>query len=160
MITATIPLNSTFEHTIRFYNPLDYALDIDEIYTSDESLIIELLSKKNLKNKISKNFEHHEQWHVKPYEMKSVIQIKYAAQHLTHFYGLVCIKTNRTGLIILPVKIHVSDRAGLYSNIPSLEFTTNSFVHPSMKPITVPIHAFNYGLEPVMIFVSVVEFKQ
>jgi hypothetical protein len=151
-------LNSTFEYTIQFYNPYNYSLDINEIYTSDENLIIELLSNKNIKNKITKNFEHHEQWHVKPYEIKPVIKLNYFAYKLNQLQGFVCIKTNFTDLIILPVEINVLDRPGLYSNVDLLEFTTHRFIRSVVQSIIVPIYVFNNGLDPVMITVSLYFF--
>ena len=41
MIGAIVPFNGTFEYILHFYNPYNYSLDINEIYTSDENLIIE-----------------------------------------------------------------------------------------------------------------------
>ena len=154
LISATIPLNATFEYTIDFYNPYNYSIDINEIYTSDENLNIDLLSKRNIRNKITKNLEFYEQWHLKPYEVKSVIKIKYWAFELNHFHGFVCIQTNATDFILLPVKINVSNHPRIYSNVDLLEFSANSYIHSTMKPITRPIYIFNNDLDPLLISVS------
>ncbi len=143
-----IPLNSTFEYTIQFYNPYNYPLNINEIYTSDENLIIELLSN----NK--KIFEYHEQWYLKPYEMKSIIKINYFAYKLNRLNAFICIKTNSSENIILPVEINVLNRSGLYSNVDLLEFTTERFIRSINKSIKIPVYAFNHGRNPVMITVS------
>ncbi|CAF1157024.1 unnamed protein product [Adineta ricciae] len=151
LISATVPLNSTFEYTIDFYNPYNYSIDINEIYTSDENLNIDLLSKRNIKNKITKNLEFYEQWHLKPYEVKSVIKIKYWAFELNHFRGFVCIQTNATDFILLPVKINVLNHPGIYSNVDLLEFSPNNYIHSTMKPITRPIYIFNNDMDPLLI---------
>jgi hypothetical protein len=151
LLNIEIPLNSTFEYTIQFYNPHNYPLNINEIYTSDENLIIELLSNKN---HVKKLFEYHEHWYLKPYETKSIIKINYFAYKLNQLYGFICIKTNFSEKIILPVEINVSNRYGLYSNVDLLEFTTERFIRPINKSIKIPVYVFNNGVNPVMITVS------
>lgn len=39
---ARIALNTTFAHTIRLRNPLDRALEVVEVYTSDDDLHVDL----------------------------------------------------------------------------------------------------------------------
>ncbi|CAF0885194.1 unnamed protein product [Adineta steineri] len=151
LINIEIPLNSTYEYTIQFHNPYNYSLDINEIYTSDENLRIDLLLNKNIKNKITKVFEHHEQWHLKAYEMKSIIKINYFAYKLHRLHGFICIKTNFTELIILPIEINVLNYPGLYSNVDVLEFSTDKFVRSIAAPISIPLYVFNNNLDPVML---------
>ena len=154
LVGITTPLNSVFEYTIHFHNPSNYLLDINEIYTSDENLVIDRLSNKNMKNRITNILEHDEQWRIKPYETKSIIKINCFAYKLNHLRGFVRIKTNSTDLIIIPVEINVSNRFGLYSNVDLIEFTNERFIRSSVRSITVPIYVFNYGLDPVTITVS------
>jgi hypothetical protein len=154
LIGATIPLNSTFEYTINFYNPYNYSIDINEIYTSDENLIIELLSYKNQKYKITKIFEHKEQWHLEPYRIKPIVKINYLAHKLDRLHGFYCIKTNSNDTIIVPVEINVSDRENLYSNVDLIEFSAHGLIHSTARPITVPVYVINNGLNPVIITVS------
>ncbi|CAF1175327.1 unnamed protein product [Rotaria sp. Silwood1] len=151
LINANIPLNSTYEYTIQFYNPYNYSLDINEIYTSDENLIIEFLTKRNMKNRITKTFEYYEQWRLKPYEIKSIIKINYFAYKLNKLHAYICIKTNFSDIIIIPVEINVLNRSGLYSNVDLLEFTNHRFILSSNKPITIPVYVFNNGLNPMII---------
>lgn len=147
-------MNSTYEYIIEFYNPHSYALEINEIYTSDENLIIEFLSTKNIKNRIAKQFEYHEQWYLKPYEIKAIIKINYFAYKLNKQYGYVCIKTNFSDIIIIPVEINVSNKPGLYSNVDLLEFIAAKYLHSFAKSITIPVYAFNNGLNTMLITVS------
>ena len=155
LVNIEIPLNSTYEYTIQFYNPYNYPLNINEIYTSDENLIIELLSTKSHMKKI---LQYHEQWYLKPYETKLIIKINYFAYKLNRLHGFICIKTNFSENIILPVEINVSNRSGLYSNVDLLEFSKERFLRPINKAIKVPVYAFNHGLDPVMITVSHIPF--
>lgn len=154
MVNILIPLNSTFEYTILFHNPHKYPLDINEIYTSDENLIIELLSNKNLKNKITKNIEYDERWRIKPYEYKPIIKINYFAYKVDKLNGYICIKTNFSDTIIIPVEMNVSNRFGLYTNVDLLEFSTHRLIRSSAQSITIPLYVFNYGLNPIMITVN------
>jgi len=154
LINIEIPINSTFEYTIQFSNPYNYSLNINEIYTSDENLIIELLSNKNLKNRLTKIFSYHEQWYLKPYETKSIVKINYFAYKLNKLQAFICMKTNFSEKIILPVEINVLNRSGLYSNVDLLEFSTERYISSVMKPIKIPVYVFNYGSDPVMITVS------
>ncbi|CAF3551098.1 unnamed protein product [Rotaria sordida] len=151
LIGATIPLNSTFEYTINFFNPYNYSIDINEIFTSDENLIIELLSYKNRKTKIIKTFEHHEQWHIEPYQRKSIIKINYLAYKLDRLHGFYCIKTNSNDTIIVPVEINVSNHLKLYSNVDQLEFSPDGLIRSTAKPVTIPVYVINNGLIPVTI---------
>ncbi len=134
-------------------------MTINEIYTSDENLIIELLSHKNFKNRLTKIFSYHEQWYLKPYETKSIIKINYFAYKLNQLNGFICLKTNFSEKIILPVEINVLNRSGLYSNVDLLEFATERFIRSVIKSIKIPVYVFNYGLDPVMITVSDVHIK-
>ena len=151
MLNIEIPLNSTYEYTIQFYNPYNHPLNINEIYTSDENLIIELLTTKSQTKKI---IQYQEQWYLKPYETKSIIKINYFAYKLNRLHGFICIKTNRSENIILPVEINVLNRSGLYSNVDLLEFATERFLRPINKAIRIPVYALNHGLDPVVITVS------
>jgi hypothetical protein len=154
LINIEIPINSTYEYIIQFYNPYNYPLNINEIYTSDENLIIELLSNKNPKNRLTKISPYHEQWYLKHYETKSINKINYFAYKLNQLYGFICMKTNFSEKIILPVEINVLNRPGLYSNVDLLEFSTERFIRSVTKSIKIPVYVFNYGLDPVMIAVS------
>ncbi|CAF4343186.1 unnamed protein product, partial [Rotaria sordida] len=98
-----------------------------------------------------KTFEHYEQWHLKPYEIKPIIKINYFAYKLNKLQGYVCIKTNFSDIIIIPVEINVLNRSGLYSNVDLLEFTDHRFILSSTQPITIPLYVFNNGLNPIMI---------
>lgn len=158
LIGATIPLNSTFEYLIHFYNPFNYSIDINEIYTSDENLIIELISYKNQKNKITKTFEYQEQWHVEPYRTKPIVKIYYLAHKLDRLHGFYCIKTNSNETIIVPVEINVSDQESIYSNVDIIEFSTNGVVHSSARSVTVPVHVINNGQHPVTVTVRSIFF--
>ncbi|UJR33639.1 hypothetical protein I4U23_021073 [Adineta vaga] len=151
LIGATIPLNSTFDYTIHIYNPYNYSIDINEIYTSDENLIIELLSYKQQRTKIVKSFQHQEQWHLKPYEVKPIIKINYFAYNLERLHGFCCIKTNSNDTIIIPVEINVSDQINLYSNVDILEFSSENFIRSTAKPITIPVYVINNRKNPVTI---------
>ncbi|CAF4170376.1 unnamed protein product [Rotaria sp. Silwood2] len=151
LLNARIPLNSTYEYTIQFYNPYNYSIDINEIYTSDENLIIEFLSKSNMNNRITKTFEHYEQWRLKHHEIKPIIKINYFAYKLNKLHGYICIKTNLSDIVIIPVEINVLNRSGLYSNVDLLEFTAHRFIHSSVKPITIPVYVFNNDIKPIMI---------
>jgi len=154
LIGATIPLNSTFEYITHFYNPYNYSIDINEIYTSDENLIIELFSYKKQRNKIIKTFEHEEQWHIEPYQMKPIIKINYFAYKLERLHGFYCVKTNSNDTVIVPVEINVSNYFNLYSNIDILEFAPNSLIRSTARPVTIPVYVINNGINPVTIIVS------
>jgi hypothetical protein len=154
LIGATIPLNATFEYLIHFYNPYNYSIDINEIYTSDENLIIELLSYKNQKNKITKTFEHKEQWHIESYQIKPIIKINYLAYKLDRLHGFYCIKTNSNDTIVVPVEISVLNQLNLYSNVDILEFSPDGLVRSTAKPISIPVYVINNGIKPVTITVS------
>ncbi len=147
-------MNSTFEYITHFYNPYNYSIDINEIYTSDENLIIELFSYKKQRNKIIKTFEHEEQWHIEPYQMKPIIKINYFAYKLERLHGFYCIKTNSNDTVIVPVEINVSNHFNLYSNIDILEFAPNSLIRSTARPVTVPVYVINNGINPVTIIVS------
>ncbi|CAF3697659.1 unnamed protein product [Adineta steineri] len=151
LIGATIPLNSTFEYIIHFYNPYNYSIDINEIYTSDENLIIELLSYKQQRNKIIKTFEHKDQWHLEPYQVKPIIKINYFAYKLERLHGFYCIKTNSNDTIIVPVEINVANHLSLYSNVDLLEFTPDNLIRSTARPVTIPVYVINNGREPVTI---------
>lgn len=151
-------MNSTFEYLIHFYNPFNYSIDINEIYTSDENLIIELISYKNQKNKITKTFEYQEQWHVEPYRTKPIVKIYYLAHKLDRLHGFYCIKTNSNETIIVPVEINVSDQESIYSNVDIIEFSTNGVVHSSARSVTVPVHVINNGQHPVTVTVRSIFF--
>lgn len=69
-------------------------------------------------------------------------------------HGFYCIKTNRNDTIIVPVEINVADNLGLYSNVDTLEFTTDGYVRSMDEAITVPIYVTNNGNDPVIISVS------
>lgn len=153
LIGATIPLNSSFEYIINFYNPYNYSIDINEIFTSDENLIIELLSQKSQKTKIIRRFEHKDQWHLEPYETKSVIKINYLAYKLDRLHGFYCIKTNSNDTIISPVEINVVNQINLYSNVDLLELSPDGYIRSTAKPITVPVYVINNGITPVTITV-------
>jgi len=154
LIGATIPLNSTFEYITHFYNPYNYSIDINEIYTSDENLIIELLSYKKQRNKIIKTFEHQDEWHFEPYRMRPIMKINYFAHKLDRLHGFYCIKTNANDTIIVPVEINVSDRESLYSNVDLIEFSWHSLIHSTAKFLTIPVYVINNGRNPVTITVS------
>ena len=154
LIGATVPFNSTYEYLIHFYNPYNHSVDINEIYTSDENLIIELISSKNSKNKISRTFEHLDEWHFEPYRMRPIMKINYLAHKLDRLHGFYCIKTNRNDTILVPVEINVSDRKSLYSNVDLIEFSGHGLIHSTAKFVTVPVYVINNGLNPVMITVS------
>ncbi|CAF4461293.1 unnamed protein product [Rotaria socialis] len=151
LIGATIPLNSTFEYIINFYNPYNYSLHINEIFTSDENLIIELLSYKTQKTKIIKSFEHIEHWHLKPYEKKPLVKINYLAYKLDRLHGFYCIKTNSNDTIIVPVEINVVNHLNIYSNVDLLELSSDGFIRSTARPITVPVYVINNGITPVTI---------
>ncbi|CAF0749813.1 unnamed protein product [Adineta ricciae] len=151
LIGANIPLNSTFEYTVHFYNPYNHSIDINEIFTSDENLFIELLSYKQQRNKIVKSFEHQQQWHMKPYEVKPIIKINYYAYKLERLHGFYCIKTNSNDTIVVPVEINVSDEQSLYSNVDILEFSPENFIRSTARPIRIPIYVINNGKTPVTI---------
>ncbi|CAF2702202.1 unnamed protein product [Rotaria sp. Silwood2] len=151
LIGATIPLNSTFEYTIKLYNPHNFSIDINEIFTSDENLIIELLSYKNQRTKRIKVFEHKEHWHIEPYQSKSIIKIQYFAYKLDRLHGFYCIKTNSNDTIIVPVEINVLNHLNLYSNVDQLEFSPDIFIRSTAKPITIPVYVINNGIIPVTI---------
>lgn len=153
LIGATIPLNSSFEYIINFYNPYNYSIDINEIFTSDENLIIELLSQKSQKTKTIRRFEHKDQWHLEPYETKSVIKINYLAYKLDRLHGFYCIKTNSNDTIISPVEINVVNQINLYSNVDLLELSPDGYIRSTAKPITVPVYVINNGITPVTITV-------
>jgi hypothetical protein len=53
------------------------------------------------------------------------------------------------------VEINVSNRPGLYSNVDLLEFSNQRFIRSVVTPITIPVYVFNYGLDPVMITVTI-----
>jgi hypothetical protein len=154
LVNAIVPLNSTFEHVLHFYNPYNHSLYINEIYTSDENLIIELLASKHSRTKISKGFEHHEQWHLKPYEMKPIVKMNYIAHKLGRLHGFICIKSNVNHTIVLPVEILASNRLGLYSFADTLTFTPERFVRSMAATITIPIYVINNGLDTVQITVG------
>ena len=139
---------------IHFYNPYNYSIDINEIYTSDENLIIELLSYKQQRNKITKAFEHREQWHIEPYQVKAIIKINYFAYKLERLRGFYCIKTNTNDTIIAPVEINVSNHLSLYSNVDMLEFAPNNLIRSTARLITIPVYVINNGRNPVTIIVS------
>jgi hypothetical protein len=86
--------------------------------------------------------------------MKSIIKINYFAYKLNRLNAFICIKTNSSENIILPVEINVLNRSGLYSNVDLLEFTTERFIRSINKSIKIPVYVFNHGLNPVMITVS------
>ncbi|CAF3323967.1 unnamed protein product [Rotaria sp. Silwood1] len=151
LIGATIPLNSTFEYIINLYNPYNHSIDISEIFTSDENLIIELLSYKNKKTKRIKAFEHKEQWHIEPYQSRSIVKINYFAYKLDRLHGFYCIKTNSNDTIIVPVEINVLNHLNLYSNVDQLEFSPDGLIRSTAKPITIPVYVINNGLIPVTI---------
>ena len=154
LVGATVPLNSTYEYLVHFYNPYNYSIDINEIYTSDENLIIELFSIKTQKNKITKNFDHHDKWHLEPYRMRPIVKLNYFAHKLDRLHGFYCIKTNTNDTIIVPVEINVSDRENLYSNVDFIEFSWHGFVHSSATTLSIPVYVVNNGLHPVTITVS------
>ena len=154
MTGTTIPLNSTFEYTIHFHNPHNHSIKINEIYTSDENLIIELVSHRNYRNHIKNNFEINDQWRLEPYETKAIAKIHYIANKLDRLHGFYCIKTNLNDTIIVPVEINVDDSVGLYSNVDQLQFSPDGFVQSISKPISVPIYVINNGNQPVTITVS------
>jgi hypothetical protein len=154
LIGATVPLNSTFEYLVHFYNPYNYSIDINEIYTSDENLIIELFSFKNQKNRITKAFEHQDEWHFEPYRMRPIMKINYFAHKLDRLHGFYCIKTNANDTVIVPVEINVSDRDTLYSNVDLIEFSWHGLIHSTAKFLTVPVYVINNGRNPVTINVS------
>ena len=147
MLNIEIPSNSVYDYIISFHNPYNYSLSINEIYTSDENLLIELLT--NEKNRMKRNSQFSEQWHLKPYETKSIIKINYYAYQSNHLYAFICIKTNFTENIILPVQINVSTRFGLYSNVDLLELNTQR----TFSSEQTPVYAVNYGLDQVIITV-------
>ena len=154
LLNAVIPLNSTFEHIVHFFNPFNHALDIMEIYTSDKNLIIELLFQANVKNKISKSNGRIVQWHLKPYEVKPIVKINYVAHQPGRLGGFICIKTNLSDKIILPVEILVLKRPGLYSNVDSLKFTNDDLLRSTDAQLTIPIYVINHGPGPLTITVS------
>lgn len=153
-VNIVVPLNSSYEHVIHFHNPYNHSLDVNEIYTSDENLIIELLDYKNPKNKISKAFEHNEQWHLKPYETKAIIKMNYIAYKLGLLHGFICIKTNSNETVIIPVEINVSNRSGLYSSVDLLTFNADRLIRSVSVPVTIPVYAINNGPNSVIIAVS------
>ena len=139
---------------MHFFNPFNHALEIMEMYTSDKNLIIELLFQPNVKNKISKSNERIVQWHLKPYEVKPIVKINYVAQQPGRLGGFICVKTNLSDKIILPVEILVLERAGLYSNVDSLKFTDDDLLRSIAKPLTIPIYVINNGPRTATITVS------
>ena len=154
MIGATIPLNATFEYSIHVYNPYNYSIDINEIFTSDENLILELLSRKSLATKLSKTVEQEEQWHLQPYETKPIVKINYLAHKLARLHGFYCIKTSSNDTMIVPVEINVSNQENLYSNVDMLEFNPDGLVRTAVRQITIPVYTINNGLYPVTLTVS------
>ena len=158
MIGIEIPPNATYEYTIQFYNPFNCSLNINEIYTSDENLILELLTANNPKNRLTKTFQYHEQWYLQAYETKSIVKINYSALKFDRLIVFICIKTNLLEKIILPIEIHVSNNSGLYSNIDLLELSKERFLRSTNKSIQIPIYALNYGLNSEIITVRLLEF--
>ena len=53
------------------------------------------------------------------------------------------------------MEINVLNRPSLYSNVDLLEFNNERFIRAVVQPITIPVYVFNYGLDPVMITVSI-----
>lgn len=154
IVNVVVPLNSTFEQVLHLYNPYHHPLDVNEVYTSDENLIIELINNKNQKNKISKHFEHNDQWHLKPFEMKPIVRLNYIAHKLGLLNGFICVKTNFNDSIIIPVEINVSNRSGLYSYTDLLSFSPDRIVQSISAPITVPVYVTNNGQNGLIISVS------
>lgn len=107
-----------------------------------------------MKNRLNKLFSYHEQWYLKPYQTQSIIKINYLAYKLNQLNGFICIKTNFSERIILPIEINVLNRSGIYSNVDLLEFSNERFLRSVTKSIKIPLYVFNYGDHPVIITVN------
>ena len=75
---------------------------------------------------------------LKPYETKSIINVRYMGRQVSNHTAFVCIKTNLNQLFIITLNIEVSDEFGLYTPVNTIDFgTLNKFDEHSESKIGV-----------------------
>lgn len=116
-------------------------------------MILELLNTNPMKNKISKRSQSNDQWHLKPFETKSIVRLNYIAYKMGLLNAFICIKTNSNDTILIPVEINVSNRSGLYSYSHLLSFTPDRILRSISTPIQVPVYVINNRQDPLIISV-------
>ncbi|CAF4379348.1 unnamed protein product, partial [Didymodactylos carnosus] len=181
-----IPLNTSYQQFIRLHNPYNRTLEITEVYTSDDDLVIvppaidniHLLKSSSTTTTIINNdflfastsddtlpngspihhfHFHKDYWTLKPYETKIIMKLNFLARTINKHSAFLCIKTNLNDTIILPIEMEVSNQPGLYTNIDLIEFG-NGVIRSNEEPITIQLYVINNGPKLLTISVSIFKF--
>ncbi|KRX99959.1 Transmembrane protein [Trichinella pseudospiralis] len=150
-----VSLNSSVSSWLELYNPFPTALHVEEMYTSDSSVHLDLPH--------SVFHPNRRLWNVLPFRTKHIATAKVIGNRVRNASAFIRLKTDNPTVqhpIIIPVEIEVTSQPGLYAGKSVVNFGLLSNEHRSpWNTITVyntfnkPVKVANVAVDDPCLFV-------